>query len=170
MGTFASVESKLFLPFFYGFISELVWWWAPEESDGGTPVEAILPLMLSCENQSLSFLGWEFVAALLTSCSRQVNRSCQPELWSDCPHQCFFLVPCGEISTLRVLLLLFTVPITLVSCRQCSFCSSLQFWQSSKIKQTVQRPELGADVRHVSCLAQKVLTASCNSLNMKSVT
>lgn len=50
-----------------------------------------------------------------------------------------------------------------------SVAAALQFWQSSSIKQTVQRPELGAGVICVSYLAQKVLTADCNSLNMKSV-
>lgn len=76
----------------------------------------------------------------------------------------FFAVPCEEISTLMVLQCLL-----LLYLAECVTATPL-FWQSSKVKQTVQRPELGADVSRVSCLEQKVLTANCNSLIMKSVT
>lgn len=104
IGNICKCRKETFLPFFYGSLYfQLVCWWAPEESDSGVSVEGILPLMLSCENQNISFLSWELVAALLTNCSRQMDRSSQPELWSDCLHQCFFSVPCEGISTLRVL-------------------------------------------------------------------
>lgn len=59
--------------------------------------------MLSYKNQNVSFLSWELVAALLSNCSRQMDRSSQPELWSDCLHQCFFSVPFEGISMLMVL-------------------------------------------------------------------